>query len=1420
MKAAVSKKYPGKPEPKWEEGSWIINLWSPTHDPEDPYILRHQHSEAFIEQIQTQRHLGYGFVPFIGAGFSAPSGAPLVEELGWYLQRCIWLALRNEVEDRWHPRTDQWPPMIDRLNSKEEVQKPEHWSQQIFNDLSGYMTKQRALKDYPQDYNEETIVRRQGYGAATEWRTALLFLSRLNHGPRSSNDPISLDAPLQEIIDSCLRAVLKDKYPTLEHNMLGVLAGALRLDLVLTTNFDDLLERAFTAARNPLEVFEVHLGDGLPHWSAVSEVRSLVKLHGNRHSLRADYSLDTLPSEEDKQRFVEYLLSGEGRSMLNNQPVGLGGVTKPLDFQNHLLVMGCSGRERRTMALVECAWEHLKDDFKVFWLCHTASDVERIKDFTGKICNRLKEKRSRTEMSIILRHTNFGLLLLELYQTIRRNLPPFGGLFPSVSRLTLPPLPASYVQSQVPKRKHVARTFGPRLEVFGKKVRERLEKFRDPQQLKQRKLVVVSSSDEVHGVTSECGKIFREMEKNSVCLWLDMNDISSADDLFEVLLQAAYFKLGLENWIPVYRETEKTARIKEIDRLVRSVNKYWVIFLNAREIPGANTDDKLNPERPHGWMDDETPRTEILADNSACLEAFLNLLDQLCGVKSPRISVVLMCREVNPEPELIKTLKKRDWLKNGNHIPLPDDEAIKFPEKEIVADAIAWTAEESKAIKNRRKEIENRRRFLHALILMQRPRLLATIWSDAASLKNEKPEIADQKHDWLNVLERKGLLRRKPGGFIWVHLRCRQYIRDILQGKEKLPDGVRFEAARKALRGWRPAGIEATLHTDLAKWYEKVLDASENPAAVFEALYHFCKAAERYAARNLIVLARQRLEAASALLKVNSFLIQTQGYARGTCRRLGHIRTLCAQLEEKRGLMPAARQLRKGCTEAMRAVAREVGENAKGYLRHQQFAQLYFRRKGVNLTPALSNEQQHLSNRVVAKLEEKSRSKSESNRVEAACEFMRWYRWSAMLAMASRSYKQAGRAFRWADGTKNPPGWLTAALRAKPQPQTLMVERLRVIEQHVELLMLRFSLRERLANLKANGPRDPAEIRRSVNKLKQIEKHIAGGHKLVAQIRSRDHSPQSPNTISANWCECRLLTHQSICAALKSNLSPHKPTDLTGILNKAMGLLSDSEASLRISDSRRYRAELGMVELHRAEARLHAAEGVEIEKPSWTFGAMFRALGRISCEGVDWDNHSTLKKFRDDDKKVLQSVSDALRRAKSLVTDGMRFLDRAEPVLRERRRNVWWTTWFFEKRLQLIGMAVWASVFEVRVPIPFLDLESAAAGTQSIADALLENAIRMTSVDAYRLATAVDAYASCAKALQFRLKLEGTSRLIFRQAEMSSNLLNALNELRLAVERRDAGLEPKHQMDREVRTYIKEVTQRAEKIYKELIADI
>src|ERR1700722_1608375 len=82
----------------------------------EPGPVTHEAAEKFIEALQEERQQGYGFVPFIGAGFSAPSGVPLVRDLQAYLARCICMALGAEGPTMrpWNPRADRWPPFIDR----------------------------------------------------------------------------------------------------------------------------------------------------------------------------------------------------------------------------------------------------------------------------------------------------------------------------------------------------------------------------------------------------------------------------------------------------------------------------------------------------------------------------------------------------------------------------------------------------------------------------------------------------------------------------------------------------------------------------------------------------------------------------------------------------------------------------------------------------------------------------------------------------------------------------------------------------------------------------------------------------------------------------------------------------------------------------------------------------------------------------------------------------------------------------------------------------------------------------------------------------------------------------------------------------------------------------------------------------------
>jgi hypothetical protein len=1366
----------------------------------------------FVARIQDERKQGFGFVPFIGAGFSSPAGGPLTREILPYLQRCICLGIgavggtpsvpghRRRRVRLWNPRTDQWPvfndPAVNHATSD--------WRKELFDHLTKGWTQEGGP-------SKDTSIRAEAFGAAHEWRTALLFLSRLHH----QDDGIALGAPKREIIDACFREVLRNKVPALNHRMLAALAGALRLDLVLTTNFDDLLEMAFAAARGPLEVFDVSDTTPLPDWSALSSVRSLVKLHGGKYSLRADYSLDTLPDERDKNRFLEYLLSSEGRRQLADAD-----NVEPLAFQNHLLMLG-TVLEPRTEAFIEHAWARLEQTFRVFWVCYSKDDVKRATDLTNSF-HRRKQLSDRARWkdwhgSTILRHTESGLLLLQLYQMIRRSLPPMLGMFPSVSRLTLPPLtprkPSSFSANE-----------GETVE----KIEKLITSFFKPDQgsADRHNVVVVSSDTSAGGVTTLGGDVFRRLEQQYACLWLDMNDISSTDNLFEVLLESVRFRLGQEHWTPTYisdasvdhgrhdvawlRQHVQRRRAAEMSRLTSSIQKRWVIFFNARETPGVNFEPR-DTSRPNGWLDryEAATQEQPSADRSNCVEPFVELVKCLSDAGC---AVVLMCRENEKEnekgaapPPLLSHLADRGILGTGsgacgNHVSLLPRSGSPFSVQSIVSNVKAWA--------ERTNECQARQRMLHALVLMQRPRFVATLWDpEITECDLQNIEEAEGGLRWLDELEDEGLIRRKPGGFIWMHSRSREQLRDeFAQG----------------LFGSTPSR-EAALHYALAKWYMKVLDVSLAPPAIFEAVHHLCRSTmptkddgvESWNSR-----AVDRMHAAAALVRSNAFLIQTRGYSRGSCRKLEFIRdrlTRDVAFEDDKDrqcvwppspqLQDAIRNLRLITTEVMRAVAREVGEDSKSYLRQSQWGQLRTERYSVRLEP--TKHEHGLSERIRQRLMSGDPKPTEpGGTAKDIAEWARWWRWCGMLAIASRSFHRAevtlDRAWGAAAGEQACLESSKPTIGAHPRTidpsrvqQRQRVEMLRILELQVELALLRIDADAR-AKLNALVL-DEQERVTLERELKEITELIDSGRRIAALVRAEDETFHSGATIRANWCEYRLIMYKSVCVSLSVQWRLRRKDSMA---QEAMGLLSEAEATLRLSDTRRHRSDLALVELHRGDARLRQAEGFIIGKDDKGNDRTFRS----GCDG--WESAAVRDGVRpDEDADTMKNI----RRVQALLKDSLRFLNRAEPVLLERRRNVWWTTWFFERKLRAIALSVWATVLDAGTPVPFLGAEAALPSEDTVADRLLDDAIRMIRVDSYRLVTILDAYASSAKALQARIEFDRENPpagLDIRQRRMFEKLVNGMDEAKRVKRLRDGVKNPQDKVSDDVEAAITHMTKR------------
>ena len=761
-------------------------------------IATHKGTQEFIDAIYRELHAGYGFVPFIGAGFSVSAGIPIIQQVRTYLRRCICIALGIDAEDQhylstncfpddpdrqlWNPRTDRWPPLVDRRR-----REPVKWLELMHHKYVCEKDKERTNQP------SNAAIYLEAYGAMAEWRTALFFLSRLMQNPHhrqrgrtkgTLSRPV-LGLPSQEVVDSCFREVMRDRRPSLNHTMLAQLSGLLRIDTVLTTNFDALTEVAFAESRNPLEVFDVHLRDTLPAFAAVSRSRAIVKMHGSQSSLRADYSLDGEPSFEDKQRFAEYLAGQE-----------LGPDDRDPPNRNHLLILGVGATEQRTLAFLRSAMQILTK-LKIFWICYSEQEIKNVREVSIEL-----GPKCRTRF-FILRHTEAGLCFLHLFQSVRKTIPPRNAVFPSVTQIPLPPLPRLQGNPKTREYKNYVSMLG--------------------EHVKANALTIASAHRDISGVTSACAEVFRKLERDYVCLWIEMNDISNVDKLFETFQEAAYCKLGQADWTPLYAANDHRPRKLEIKRIADASIKPWLVFINARELPGANRETEWRTSTPNGWMDREEDR-----------ESLDTLLTDFAQARKNHIKIVLVCRD--SASDLVSRSFKfasRCVLLGGK---ATDEQNATFRE------AIAWLVGEDKRSLQHRQHLTDemkkaRRRFLHTLVLMQRPRHFAAAWARCTRLPDKKTgngthetsTYYDQtdklRREWLEDLDHLGLIRWKDGGFIWMHAGTRQMLRNRLNDDSE---------------------ETAMIHLGLSQWYMKVFDATGIPPAIFEAVDHLCHSAKNH----------------------------------------------------------------------------------------------------------------------------------------------------------------------------------------------------------------------------------------------------------------------------------------------------------------------------------------------------------------------------------------------------------------------------------------------------------------------------------------------------------------------------------------------------------------------------------------------
>jgi len=826
-----------------------------------------------LQQIQDDVRLGgYRFIPIVGAGLSRASGYPIIRQLNdSYLPYCVLRALGlnpvvegdfpevDTAHPRWAPRSGVWPNMA--------VEMAEHWAQQEARGKTPLIRRDRVrklLERLCNDWATEPIAREFGNKltfpiaarareSLKDWRTMLGFLSQLVERESSGRRRVALALADAAVVDSFFRYLALDKEPSLAHRMLQALSIILRCDVILSTNFDDFLERAYSAVGVPLAIFEVPLPTALPSPELVLAQRALVKMHGGRFHVRADFTVDAPPDARDLENFFGYLA---GRGLSHGEAFQKEGFSENVA----VLVSGISGREERTFTLLQFAWEAFSN-LHIYWLGTGGTRGEL--DNLGK---HFSSSAPGNRRFIPLGHPDHGLFFLQLFQKLNHSVPTAGVIFPGMWELPTPPVIGPGDDGRLVA--NFCKTRGQICEALQQQWNHQL-----------RKPLALFMNNGFRGGVGVCSDLFldtpqlRNLGKppqdgrppHDSCnltarpLWIDLDQIWKPVGLFLRLTLLASkvngdvdpisaLDIDLFDGTELEFETFCEAVISALR--VNFANpsqgaERLLLFVNAQEgcgldspfvFPAMDLDEVLRQgERgvenaPGGEWEKELGIRRMLAlverinaDNSCGVQfLFIVRCPELVGSTSDEPMKRLETLIASNNRILINGLQQ--GVQNGQWESRSCDAPCSAfnPEQiaEVAIDEWAGTGEDQ----------HMKHTFLYLLTLFRHaryPACLERILCDLASFNslNSTAALQDSIRDWLQSLERLALLRFKVGGFIWIHPGLKAILRHKLEDKwesRELP--------------WHRESLH--LETVLARWYGRLLLATADPLAAVESIYH------------------------------------------------------------------------------------------------------------------------------------------------------------------------------------------------------------------------------------------------------------------------------------------------------------------------------------------------------------------------------------------------------------------------------------------------------------------------------------------------------------------------------------------------------------------------------------------------------
>ncbi len=905
----------------------------------------HTDTTSFISGIKHELKGGLGFTPFLGSGISAQSGIIMSQQFSEYLAYTVFRVLSPGLGGkRWDIRRRGWPALPDgkainhvyiflftqykehvkhykctledtefkgrRLVSSvnadlldghaqtadylptrdlhlkrpmvpEILRGPNFWKREERWDEARRLLQ---VKDEPSDLNmsrtSDQYILDMALRCLSHWTRTLEFLATVAVDMRGN---LYLDEMDLSVIDSFNAHITHNKRPNLIHNMIARLARVLRTHVILTTNFDTLIEQSFRAQGEPLHTLAVSIRGGLPAFSTVRAQDCLVKLHGDILETRADSSINLPPSETDKKNFFKYLRGPE--SPYKKQP---------MDFlKSHLLVIGYSASDARCVQMIKFVLD-LDRDFRVFWICHSENDKTRVahifKDYLGA-----EAGTSHGIMHLVVTDRS-DLLLWELYQAVNLSLP--GGGYSIQFSHHVPP------QNPNPERRA--------------KVREKVNQL---QQEMKDKVVWI---DTISGTAAPMTAAFFEFRSRRFeTVWYELEDYHDPLDLYFSILSSISIRRGFFQleWISFFPPDIRTLQGEDLKaQLVERLNllkeKFritateWIFFLYARNGPGGCTGWSQRY-----WQHDDGQHERMLVLLQSLHEAKFNVIympygkdrHKRNGKKADKIEKV--ADEVRASfGEAAQMDESRidymNWRRTSYFNGKPEDspsaanpvhitEAV-LDNDNALKSAASWMTDMTAIIGERdlthgaisfedtidrvRSEFistaaqinttplrATRMLWLYGLTLFRQARHPAAMVAEAVFPcpnkfnldKNDNDEerqkwVFDGNKDhadgpeqkgWFNWLADAGLFLCKPGGYAWMYRDTRLGLQYLLEqvGSFELPrTPCKQDGGTVRIQGlWT---LRPRIHYMIGDWYLRAFLATGHYIPLIEAMYHSVQA--------------------------------------------------------------------------------------------------------------------------------------------------------------------------------------------------------------------------------------------------------------------------------------------------------------------------------------------------------------------------------------------------------------------------------------------------------------------------------------------------------------------------------------------------------------------------------------------------